>query len=119
MKLPLLMSLCLFPLVASVTSCKEKGPAEEAGEGIDKAVEALGNTRDQAVVAALNELAAVFGDKSVLGRMRAVLADASASMAERKSAFALLKRTGDPEALPVFAALLDQPAFRSDDKETI
>jgi hypothetical protein len=38
MKLPLLMSLCLFPLVASV-SCKEKGPVEKAGESVDEAVE--------------------------------------------------------------------------------
>ena len=39
MKLPLMMSLCLFPLVATVSSCKEKGPAEKAGESLDKAVE--------------------------------------------------------------------------------
>ncbi len=39
MKLPLMMSICLFPLVATVSSCKEKGPAERAGESMDKAVE--------------------------------------------------------------------------------
>jgi len=39
MKLPLMMSLCLFPLFASVSSCREKGPAEKAGEGVDKAIE--------------------------------------------------------------------------------
>lgn len=32
-------ALCLFSLIACVTSCKEKGPAEKAGENIDKAVE--------------------------------------------------------------------------------
>ncbi len=39
MKPTLLLSLCLFPLVASVVSCREKGPVEEAGEGVDKAIE--------------------------------------------------------------------------------
>ena len=39
MKLPLMMSLCLFPLVASISSCKEKGPVEKAGENVDKAIE--------------------------------------------------------------------------------
>jgi hypothetical protein len=39
MKPSLLLSLCLFPLVASVVSCREKGPAEKVGESVDKAVE--------------------------------------------------------------------------------
>ena len=39
MKPFLLLSVCLLPLVASVSSCREKGPAEKAGENIDKAVE--------------------------------------------------------------------------------
>ena len=37
---PLLLSLfCLLPFAASVVSCREKGPAEKAGESIDKAVD--------------------------------------------------------------------------------
>lgn len=39
MKPSLLLSLCLFPLVASIVSCREKGPAEKAGEKVDKVVE--------------------------------------------------------------------------------
>jgi hypothetical protein len=39
MKTTFLLSLCLFPLIASLVSCKEKGPAEKAGENVDKAVE--------------------------------------------------------------------------------
>ena len=39
MKITTLTALCLFPIVASVVSCKEKGPAEKAGENIDEAVE--------------------------------------------------------------------------------
>jgi hypothetical protein len=46
MKLTLLLSLCLFPLVASVISCKEKGPAEKAGEKIDKTVEKVKDAVD-------------------------------------------------------------------------
>ncbi len=39
MKPTLFLSLCLFPLVATVVSCREKGPAEKVGESMDKAVE--------------------------------------------------------------------------------
>lgn len=39
MKPLLLMSLCLFPLAAAVSSCREKGPVEKAGENVDEAVE--------------------------------------------------------------------------------
>jgi hypothetical protein len=39
MKPSSLISLCLFPLVACLASCKEKGPAEKAGESLDKAIE--------------------------------------------------------------------------------
>lgn len=35
------MSLCLFPFVAAVVSCREKGPAEKVGESLDKAVEKM------------------------------------------------------------------------------
>mgnify|MGYP000184203607 CR=1 FL=1 len=43
MKITILMSLCLFPLVFAGVSCKEKGPAEETGEKIDEAVENVGD----------------------------------------------------------------------------
>ena len=46
MKLSILMSLCLFPFVASVVSCREKGPAERAGEHMDKAVENIKDAVD-------------------------------------------------------------------------
>lgn len=39
MKLSSLIPLCLFPLVACLASCREKGPAEKVGEKMDKAVE--------------------------------------------------------------------------------
>jgi putative heme-binding domain-containing protein len=74
---------------------------------------ALGDVPEPAVTAAANELSAVFGDTEVLKRMRSLLADPNAPMSERRSAFNLLKRTGDKEALPVFATLLDNNAFRT------
>ena len=46
MKTTLLLSLCLFPLVVSVVSCREKGPAEKAGESVDKSVEKVKDTID-------------------------------------------------------------------------
>ena len=79
-------------------------------DAIWSSVEKLTNP---AVQAARNELAAIFGDPNVLATMRQTLADASTPLAQRKAAFKLLQRTGDPAALPVFTALLDTPDFRS------
>lgn len=39
MKNTLLLLGCLFPFIIGIVSCKEKGPAEKAGEGLDNAVE--------------------------------------------------------------------------------
>ncbi len=39
MKTILLLSLALLPAVTSISSCREKGPAEKAGEHVDKAVD--------------------------------------------------------------------------------
>lgn len=46
MKPFLLISLCLFPIAASVVSCKEKGPAEKAGESLDKAADKVKDAVD-------------------------------------------------------------------------
>jgi hypothetical protein len=39
MKITTLIALFLFPVAAALVSCKEKGPAEKAGESLDKAAE--------------------------------------------------------------------------------
>jgi putative heme-binding domain-containing protein len=57
------------------------------------------------------QLSALFGDKTVLAEMRATLADAAKPLPQRRTAFDLLKRTDDAEATPIFAKLLDEPAF--------
>jgi len=36
----------VFPFVASVVSCREKGPAERAGENIDRAVDSVKDAVD-------------------------------------------------------------------------
>jgi hypothetical protein len=45
-KITLLLSVCLLPLLALAVSCREKGPAEKAGESIDKAVKDVKETVD-------------------------------------------------------------------------
>ena len=39
MKIPTPAILAVIPFLGFVTSCKEKGPAEKAGESIDEAIE--------------------------------------------------------------------------------
>ncbi|MBB5033965.1 PVC-type heme-binding CxxCH protein [Prosthecobacter vanneervenii] len=63
--------------------------------------------------ATADQLSALFGDKTVLAKMRGILADASQPLPQRRSAFDLLKRVSDPEATPIFATLLDHPDFTS------
>jgi len=63
--------------------------------------------------ATARRLSGVFGDAGVLAAMRAALADRGAALTDRKEAFALLARVNDPEAVPIFVSLLDDPEFRS------
>ena len=58
-------------------------------------------------------LTAIFGNKETLRQVREKLANESESLDERRWAFDLLKRVGDPEAVPIFAKLLDHDAFRT------
>ena len=60
-----------------------------------------------------DQLAALFGDKTVLAKMRSILADETTPLPQRRAAFDLLKRVSDTEATPIFAKLLDQPEFTS------
>ncbi|MGC4016315.1 MAG: hypothetical protein QM755_17595 [Luteolibacter sp.] len=39
MRTRLLLTFCAFPFFVPLVSCERKGPAEKAGEHIDKAVE--------------------------------------------------------------------------------
>ncbi|MFO1485376.1 MAG: PVC-type heme-binding CxxCH protein [Verrucomicrobiaceae bacterium] len=59
----------------------------------------------------VRQLSALFGDKTVLAEMRTLLADTVKPLPQRRAAFDLLKRTGDAESTPIFAKLLDEPAF--------
>ncbi len=46
MKTTLLMSVCIASIVAPLTSCREKGPAEKMGESLDRAGENLKDAVD-------------------------------------------------------------------------
>ncbi|MBE7493972.1 MAG: DUF1080 domain-containing protein [Verrucomicrobiaceae bacterium] len=65
----------------------------------------------RAALGDITTLNVIFGDKSVHAAVRKVLADASGTMEQRRWAFDLLKRVGDTESIPIFAKLLDEPAF--------
>ncbi|HRH96773.1 MAG TPA: hypothetical protein PLB55_12600, partial [Prosthecobacter sp.] len=58
-------------------------------------------------------LTAIFGNKDTLRQMHETLANKSETLEQRRWAFDLLKRTGDAESTPIFAKLLDEPAFSS------
>lgn len=58
-----------------------------------------------------DELSALFGDQTVLGDMRALLADTTKPQPQRRAAFDLLKRTADAESTPIFVKMIDEPAF--------
>jgi putative heme-binding domain-containing protein len=58
------------------------------------------------------QLGAGFGDGSMFPGLRKALADTTAAAESRKHAFAVLSRAQDRTSLPVFLALLDDPAFR-------
>ncbi len=98
-------------LMAFALRTEAKVPAPEAWPAVQAR---FASATEPALRAALDELAAVFGDKGVLAKVRAQLADATQPMPARQQAFALLKRVGDPEATPIFAQLLDQEEFRKD-----
>lgn len=46
MKLKLLIPVLLLPALATLPSCKEKGPAEKVGEKVDKAAEKVKDAVD-------------------------------------------------------------------------
>lgn len=71
------------------------------------------NTKDASIRSAADRLAALFGNQTVLDKMRRTLADSAAPLPERQFAFDLLKRGNDAGATAIFAGLLDSDAFRS------
>jgi putative membrane-bound dehydrogenase-like protein len=88
------------------------GMKDEAKAPLPKAWPQL-QSKFPAANTTVDQLAALFGDKAVLAKMRGVLADEALPLSQRRSAFELLKRTNDTEATPIFAKLLDQPEFTS------
>ena len=62
----------------------------------------------------LDQLGGIFGDADVLARNWQLLADKTAPMSKRKSAFALLKPRSDTGSVATLIALIDEPEFRAD-----
>ncbi|MFM8618781.1 MAG: PVC-type heme-binding CxxCH protein [Opitutaceae bacterium] len=79
----------------------------------DAAARRFATSTDTGVRSALEQLAALFGDKSVLDAVRARLADASTPTAERRRALDLLRRAGDTESTALLVRLLDDRELRS------
>jgi putative heme-binding domain-containing protein len=59
------------------------------------------------------ELSAVFGDETVLRKMRGLLTNENAPVDERRSALAILDRVGDRESIATYPQLLENPALRA------
>ncbi len=62
----------------------------------------------------LNQLGGIFGDATVLAKMRKRVVDANLSEKKRREALQFLKVSGDTECLEEFVSLLKDPQFRSD-----
>ncbi len=83
------------------------------GESTAAAPKAWPQVRARFQGAATDELSALFGDQAVIEKRRATLANEQTPIAERRSAFELLKRIGDAQSTPIFAKLIDVDQFRS------
>ena len=68
---------------------------------------------DPAVRGAYEQLAALFGDKTVLVVIRSRLADTTTPLAERRRALDLLKRAGDTESTALLVRLLADKDLRA------
>jgi putative heme-binding domain-containing protein len=68
---------------------------------------------EPAVRGAIEQLSALFGDKAVLGPVRARLADPQTPLAERRRALDLLRRAGDTESTALLVRLLDDRQLRA------
>jgi putative membrane-bound dehydrogenase-like protein len=78
-----------------------------------KVAERFAQAGDPAVRGAVEQLSALFGDKTVLVAVRARLADTATPLPERKRALDLLKRAGDTESTALFVRLLDDKDLRA------
>ena len=76
------------------------------------AYEALSKHSDEAIRQHVDQVAIAFGDKRILPRMRSVLSDTKAPLEKRQVALNLLVKGRDPDAVPVFLAVLSDADLR-------
>ena len=96
----------LLDLVAFSLPASGKFPAPRDWSGLSAKL------RGPETAAALDKLGGLFGDATVVAKMRAAVADKSAPMEQRQAAFDFLKATGDTGCAAEFLAILEEPAFR-------
>ncbi|WP_153557446.1 PVC-type heme-binding CxxCH protein [Roseimaritima sediminicola] len=82
-------------------------------ESWQAAYEALLDSGDADTVAKADQLALVLGDRRILPRMRAQLADAEADLPQRRQALEALLRVQDPDAAEALLTALDAPPLRA------
>lgn len=73
----------------------------------------LYRSSDDSVRLPAEKVSAIFGDRTVLPKMRAMLTDKERSMAERTHALDILSKSGDETSVPLFVALLEEEAFQT------
>ena len=73
----------------------------------------LYRSTDDSVRLPAEKVSAVFGDRTVLPKMRDMLADITRSKAERTHALDILSKSGDEASVPLFIELLDEDEFQS------
>lgn len=78
----------------------------------EAAYESLLKSEDQLVRHQADQVAVSFGDRRILPRMRAVLADANAELERRTMALDVLIRGRDADAAPALLAILKTPQLR-------
>jgi putative membrane-bound dehydrogenase-like protein len=81
--------------------------------GWSKVTDRFATSTDAAVRADTDQLSALFGDKAVLARTRALLANPAASLADRRRALDLFRRAGDTGSTALFVQLLADKDLRT------
>jgi putative membrane-bound dehydrogenase-like protein len=111
-RLPALEPAAARRVLGTLAFALEGAPRREMPRSWPEAAGALRARGDAEALGLMEELGALFGDEGVLERLRSDLA--GSDEARRRRAFTTLSRLGDARSVPLFIALLDVPAYRSD-----
>jgi putative membrane-bound dehydrogenase-like protein len=73
----------------------------------------LYRSSDDAVRLPAEKVSALFGDRTLLPKMRDMLVDKGSSLEERMHALEILNKSGDESSVPLFIGLLDEAEFQT------